>query len=249
MNLSNDEAVKKLKKKIFCRIVIKYALIVLLFTFTVVLIIGAIFQQIVAVIGYVGILVIMFLIMRYPFKKISLNDLSQNYYETILKLLADKDKISNWFYIERMYLLFPEIDKLLYKNEIKEEYYYKNLCMLQSVLKNKRNVILSNKDGVSIICKRLYEDYSNKENTVTIYDIEDILKQTVQKQTKSFIRGREFEIIISVVLFVYMIFKVVVTVWFYEWIDKKFLMKFMYNVGADLVALVGAVLNMFNKDD
>lgn len=46
-----------------------------------------------------------------------------------------------------------------------------------------------------------------------------------------------------------MIFKVVVTVWFYEWIDKKFLMKFMYNVGADLVALVGAVLNMFNKDD
>ena len=72
MNLSNDEAVKTEIKK-FCRITIKYTLMILLIILTVVMIIGAICQQNVAAIGYVGILIMTFLTMRYPFKQISPN--------------------------------------------------------------------------------------------------------------------------------------------------------------------------------
>ena len=46
---------------------------ILLIILTVVMIIGAICQQNVAAIGYVGILIMTFLMMHYPFKQISPN--------------------------------------------------------------------------------------------------------------------------------------------------------------------------------
>ncbi|MFQ6950396.1 MAG: hypothetical protein ACLRSB_12650 [Blautia hansenii] len=46
---------------------------ILLIILTVVMIIGAIYQQNVAAIGYVGILIMTFLMMHYPFKQISPN--------------------------------------------------------------------------------------------------------------------------------------------------------------------------------
>lgn len=142
------DSTSKLEKAIKKRVEFKYILIVLLIVFTVTFTVGALFENSIAILAYFGILVLVFVIIRYPFSSIYFGSLSQQDYAIMLKLLTKNDtKKVSYTYLETIYILQEEINRLLYRNDIKERYYQEKRDILSICYEEAMNVLKTKEIG------------------------------------------------------------------------------------------------------
>lgn len=205
------DSTSKLEKAIKKRVEFKYILIVLLIVFTVTFTVGALFENSIAILAYFGILVLVFVIIRYPFSSIYFGSLSQQDYAIMLKLLTKNDtKKVSYTYLETIYILQEEINRLLYRNDIKERYY-----------QEKRDILS--------IC------YEEAMNVLKTKEIGSYRKYRIQESLLNYL--------LLFILVGYLIFKIIVTLVFYDYVNTSMIIKVTYNIGADFIAVVAAIVN------
>lgn len=238
------------KNIIIKRLYIKCTVLISLVIYVAIMIIFGIRGELWAIVGYLGILVDLAYTIHFTSKNPFPFSVSSQDYEAILTLLSNSDKMKCIQYTEALYTLSPILDRLLYENKQTDEYYHKNLSLLQALLHHKKSVLSKEKDIFAAKCKELLYAYQEKSEKLP-FDYGDINLINVEKKKwfsymTSLFPGNIVTGIIIAILGAYFIYKIIITLLSIknpEFLEENYLHYFIYNVGADLIATVTFVID------
>ena len=252
MEMKDNHTEMEFKNTIIKRMYKKCVLLFILVICLVILLVGAALGKLWALIGYIGILLVLVYTMHFTSKNPFPFSISAQDYEAILRLLSDSDSMTDFEYIETLYALRPELDKLLYENTKKEEYYRNNLSLLQSLLRHKILILSKEKDFFATKCKDLLKAYQKKSEILPCVYSDFEKSKDKNKNCLSnaiaFLSGNFFRIIVLGILVLYFFYKTYITIKMVcgsiDLMETPF-HNIMYNLGAEFIATMTFIIEHF----